>query len=46
MRNPVNLVHLFANVENGRFVEHQDELNLHEVSQEMGAIPMQGGATS
>jgi predicted SnoaL-like aldol condensation-catalyzing enzyme len=32
-------------VENGRFVEHWDELNLLEVFQQMGAIPMQGGAT-
>jgi steroid delta-isomerase-like uncharacterized protein len=32
-------------VENGRFVEHWDELNLLEVFQQMGAIPMQEGAT-
>ena len=32
-------------VENDRFVEHWDELNLLEVFQQMGAIPMQGGAT-
>ena len=32
-------------VENGRFVEQWDELNLLEVFQQMGAIPMQGGAT-
>jgi hypothetical protein len=43
MRNPVDLAHLFADVETGRFVEHW-ELNLHEVFQQMGAIPMQGGA--
>jgi steroid delta-isomerase-like uncharacterized protein len=30
-------------VENDRFVEHWDELNLLEVFQQMGAIPMQGG---
>jgi predicted ester cyclase len=29
--------------ENDRFVEHWDELNLLEVFQQMGAIPMQGG---
>jgi steroid delta-isomerase-like uncharacterized protein len=31
--------------ENDRFVEHWDELNLLEVFQQMGAIPMQPGAT-
>lgn len=31
-------------VENGRFVEHWDELNLLDVFQQMGAIPMPGGA--
>ena len=31
--------------ENDRFVEHWDELNLLEVFQQMGAIPMQRGAT-
>jgi steroid delta-isomerase-like uncharacterized protein len=31
--------------DNDRFVEHWDELNLHEVFQQMGAIPMQPGAT-
>jgi steroid delta-isomerase-like uncharacterized protein len=31
--------------ENDRFVEHWDELNLLEVFQQMGAIPMQHGAT-
>jgi steroid delta-isomerase-like uncharacterized protein len=30
--------------ENDRFVEHWDELNLLEAFQQMGAIPMQGGA--
>jgi len=30
--------------ENERFVEHWDELNLLEVFQQMGAIPMPGGA--
>jgi steroid delta-isomerase-like uncharacterized protein len=30
--------------ENDRFVEHWDELNLLEVFQQMGAIPMQNGA--
>jgi steroid delta-isomerase-like uncharacterized protein len=30
--------------ENDRLVEHWDELNLLEVFQQMGAIPMQGGA--
>jgi steroid delta-isomerase-like uncharacterized protein len=30
-------------VENDRFVEHWDELNLLEVFQQMCAIPMQGG---
>jgi hypothetical protein len=44
MRNPVDLAHLFADVETGRFVEHWDELNLHEVFQQTGAIPMPGGA--
>jgi steroid delta-isomerase-like uncharacterized protein len=29
---------------NDRFVEHWDELNLLEVMQQMGAIPMQSGA--
>ena len=32
-------------VENDRFVEHWDELNLLEVFQRMGAIPAPGGAT-
>ncbi len=32
-------------VENGRFVEHWDELNLLEVFQQMGAIPRQVGDT-
>ncbi len=32
-------------VEDDRFVEHWDELNLLEVFRQMGAIPMQGGAT-
>ena len=41
MRNPVDCAHLFTYIENGRFVEHWDDLNLHEA----GAIPMQGGAT-
>jgi hypothetical protein len=45
MRNPVYLAHLFADIENGRFVEHWDELHAHEVFQQVGAIPMQGGAT-
>jgi steroid delta-isomerase-like uncharacterized protein len=31
--------------ENDRFVEHWDELNLLEVMEQMGAIPVQGGAT-
>ena len=31
-------------VEDGRFVEHWDELNLLDVLQQMGAIPKQGGA--
>jgi predicted SnoaL-like aldol condensation-catalyzing enzyme len=31
--------------ENDRFVEHWDELNPDEVFQQMGAIPMQPGAT-
>ena len=31
--------------DNDRFVEHRDELNLLEVFQQMGAIPMQPGAT-
>ena len=31
-------------VENDRFVEHWDELNLLEIFQQMGAIPMQRGA--
>ncbi len=31
-------------VENNRFVEHWDELNLLEVFQQMGAIPMPQGA--
>jgi hypothetical protein len=31
--------------DNDRFVEHWDELNLLEVFQQMGAIPMQPGAT-
>lgn len=31
-------------VENGRFVEHWDELNLLDVFQQIGAIPMPGGA--
>jgi hypothetical protein len=44
MRNPVDLAHLCADIETGRFVEHWDELNLHEVIQYMSAIPMQGGA--
>jgi hypothetical protein len=44
MRNPVDLVRLLADIETGRFVEHWDELNLHEVFQQMGAIPMHGGA--
>jgi predicted SnoaL-like aldol condensation-catalyzing enzyme len=30
--------------DNDRFVEHWDELNLLEVFQQMGAIPMQHGA--
>jgi len=41
MRNPVGVARLFAETENARFVEHWDDLNLHEA----GAIPMQGGAT-
>jgi hypothetical protein len=44
MRNPVYLARLFANIETGRFVAPWDELNLHEVIQQMSAIPMQGGA--
>jgi steroid delta-isomerase-like uncharacterized protein len=32
-------------VENDRFVEHWDELNLLEVFQQMGAIPAHPGAT-
>jgi steroid delta-isomerase-like uncharacterized protein len=32
-------------VENHRFVEHRDQLNVLEVFQQMGAIPLQGGAT-
>ena len=31
--------------DNDRFVEHWDELNLLDVFQQMGAIPMQPGAT-
>jgi predicted ester cyclase len=31
--------------DNDRLVEHWDELNLLEVFQQMGAIPMQAGAT-
>ena len=31
--------------EKDRFVEHWDELNLLEVLQQMGAVPVQGGAT-
>jgi steroid delta-isomerase-like uncharacterized protein len=31
--------------ENDRFVEHWDELNLLEVMQQMGVLPVQGGAT-
>jgi steroid delta-isomerase-like uncharacterized protein len=31
--------------EDGHFVEHWDELNLLEVFQQMGAIPMPSGAT-
>jgi len=55
MRNRVRLVHVFADIimrsigiwrfDNDRFVEHCDELNLLEVFQRMGAIPMQRGAT-
>ena len=32
-------------VENDRFVEHWDEPNTLEIFQQMGAIPMQRGAT-
>jgi hypothetical protein len=45
MRNPVDLAHLFVDIESDRFVEHWVKLSLHEVFQQMGAIPMQGGAT-
>lgn len=55
MRNPVQLAHIFADVtmrsidiwrfDNDRFVEHWDELDLLETFQQMGAIPMQPGAT-
>jgi hypothetical protein len=44
MRNPVDLAHLFADIENGRFVEHWNDLHPLEVFQQMVAIPMQGGA--
>jgi len=44
MRNPVDLVHLFADIDTGRFVGHPDELNLLEIFHQMGAIPMQAGA--
>jgi predicted SnoaL-like aldol condensation-catalyzing enzyme len=55
MRHPVQLARIFADItmrsidicrfDNDRFVEHWDELNLLEVFQQMGAIPMQPGAT-
>jgi hypothetical protein len=50
MRNPVQLAHVFADIMNSRdpdrFAELVwDELNLLEVFQQMGAIPMQPGAT-
>jgi predicted SnoaL-like aldol condensation-catalyzing enzyme len=55
MPNPVQSAHIFADIimgsidiwrfDNDRFVEHWDELNLLEVFQQMGAIPMQPGAT-
>ena len=45
MRNPVDIARLFVDIETHRFVEHWVELNLHEVFQQMGAIPRQGGAT-
>ena len=32
-------------IDNNRFVEHWDELKLLEAFQQMGAIPMQPGAT-
>jgi hypothetical protein len=44
VRNPVDLAHLFADIETARFVEHWVELNVHEVIQQMSAIPMQLGA--
>jgi hypothetical protein len=37
MRNPVDLAHLFADIMNSH-------VNLLEVFQQMGAIPMQNGA--
>ena len=56
MRNPVQLAQAsgadiimrsidIRRFDNDRFVEHWDELNLLEVFQQMGAIPMQLGAT-
>ena len=41
MRNPLYLAHLFADIETRVLRTNQ----LHEVFQQMGAIPMQGGAT-
>jgi predicted SnoaL-like aldol condensation-catalyzing enzyme len=40
-----NYVNHIWRVENDRFVEHWDELNLLEVFQQMGAIPAPRGAT-
>jgi hypothetical protein len=37
MRNPADLAHLFADIMNS-------DVNLLEVFQQMGAIPMQNGA--
>jgi hypothetical protein len=43
--HPIDFAHLFADIENDRFVAHWDELHLQGVFQQRGAIPMQGGAT-
>ena len=42
MRHAVDIARLFVDIETDRFVEHWVELNLHEVFQQMGAIPDAG----
>lgn len=43
MRNPVDLAHLFAYITNSHDAKRFAELNLVEVFQQMGSIPVHKG---